>query len=114
MKSKPVIYSILAFGLAACLTACVTEREEKEAKLEAQAKVSRAQAEKIALTKAPGGTIKQGEIENEKGKLIWSFDITMPGTKDIKEVNVDAITSDVISVETETPQKEAKEKKEKD
>ncbi len=120
MKNKNIIYSILALGLAAGLTACMTEREEKEehkekeAKLEAQAKISRAEAEKIALAKAPGGTIKEGEIENEKGKLIWSFDITMPGTKDIKEVNVDAITGEVISVEAETPEKEAKEKKEKD
>src|SRR5215831_8836262 len=112
MKNRNVIYSILALGLAASLTACMTEKEdqkEKEAKLVTQAKVTRAEAEKIALAKAPGGTIKEGEIENEKGKLIWSFDISMPGTKDIKEVNVDAITGDVLSVETETPDKEAKE-----
>jgi uncharacterized membrane protein YkoI len=119
MKSKNVVHSILVLGLAAGLTGCMTEREEKEykekeAKLEAQAKISRAEAEKIALAKAPGGTIKEGEIENEKGKLIWSFDITIPGTKDIKEVNVDASTGEVISVETETPAKEAKEAKEKD
>jgi len=67
------------------LSACVTA-ERKEAKLEAQAKVSRTDAEKIALAKVPDGTIKEGEIEKENGKLIgsvlirhyqliWSFDI---------------------------------------
>ena len=40
-------------------------------------------------------------MEKEHGKLIWSFDIATPDTKDITEVNVDAITGDVVSVEKE-------------
>ena len=52
-----------------------------------------------ALAKAPGGTVKEGELEKEKGKLIWSFDIATPDTRDITEVNVDAITGQVVSVE---------------
>jgi uncharacterized membrane protein YkoI len=120
MKKKNIICSLLCLGLLTGLNACMTEREEKEehkekeARLESQAKISRADAEKTALTKAPGGTIKEGELEKEKGKLIWSFDITIPGSADIKEVQVDAISGEVVSVETETPKKEAKEKKEKD
>jgi len=120
MKTKNIICSIVTLGLLTGLTACMTEREEKEehkakeAKLESQAKISRADAEKTALMKAPGGTIKEGELEKEKGKLIWSFDIALPGTADIKEVQVDAISGEVVSVETETPKKEAKEKKEKE
>ena len=124
MKMKNIIGSMLAVTLLTGLTACKTEREEgeeheghraaKEAKLEAQAKVSRADAERAALAKAPGGTIKEGELEKEHGKLIWSFDISMPGTSDIKEVHVDAMTGEVISTETESAAKEAKEKKEKD
>jgi uncharacterized membrane protein YkoI len=120
MKIKNIIWSLVTIGLLSGLTACMTEREEKaehkekEAKLEAQAKVSKADAEKIALAKAPGGTIKEGELEKEKGKLIWSFDISIPGSANIKEVQVDAITGEVVSVEAETPSKEAKEKKEKD
>ena len=97
---------MLAGGLAGCVT-----EEKKEAKLQAEAKVSRADAEKSALAKVPGGTIKEGELEKEKGKLIWSFDITTPGSSDIKEVQVDAISGQVISVETETAAAEAKEKK---
>src|SRR6266850_6132949 len=99
--------------LAICSTGCVTE-EKKELKLQAEAKVSKADAEKAALAKVPGGTIKEGELEKEKGKLIWSFDISQPGTTDIKEVHVDAITGEVIAMETESAAKEAKEKKEKD
>ena len=90
------------------LTACVTN-QPNAAQLAAQAKIPRADAEKTALAKVPGGTIKEGELEMEKGKLIWSFDISIPGSKDIKEVAVDAITGGVIAVETETPADQARE-----
>ncbi len=98
--------ALLAGGLAGCVTG-----KNKEAKLEAQAKISRAEAEKIALAKVPNGTIKEGEIEKEKGKLIWSFDIATPGTADISEVQVDALTGGVVAVEHESPAEQAKEKK---
>ena len=96
------------------VSGCMTEKHGghgKEARLEAEAKVSKADAEKIALEKVPGGTIKEGELEKEKGKLIWSFDVSTPGTKDITEVHVDAISGAVIAVDKETAKDEAKEKK---
>ena len=88
---------------------CATEAQ-KDAKLQSEAKISRAEAEKIALSKVPGGTIKEGEIEKEKGKLIWSFDIATPGTADITEVHVSALNGEVVAVEKETPSQQAKEK----
>jgi uncharacterized membrane protein YkoI len=99
--------------VAGLFVGCASEKGEKEeaAKLEAQAKVSRADAEKTALARVPNGTIKEGEIEKEKGKLIWSFDIATPGTNDITEVNVDAVTGEVVAVKKETPKDEAKEMK---
>ena len=57
----------------------------------------------------PGGTVKDGELEREKGKLIWSFDVTVPDSKDIKEVAVDALTGEVVAVDTETAADRAKE-----
>lgn len=77
------------------------------------AKIARADAERTALAKAPGGVIKEGELEKEKGKLIWSFDIAMPGSKDILEVHVDANTGEVIGTETESESHEKAEKSEK-
>jgi uncharacterized membrane protein YkoI len=123
MKIKNIICSAITVGLlAGGLTACVTEKEEgKEgnegekaaaAKLASEAKITRAEAEKIALDKVPGGTIKEGDIEREKGKLLWSFDITTPGTKDITEVQVDAMTGEVLDVAKETVADQEKEKKE--
>jgi hypothetical protein len=116
-SGRRLVCSLLAIFAAGVLTGCVCcekgekqhNKEAKQAKLMAEAKVSRADAEKTALAKVPNGTIKEGELEKEKGKLIWSFDITTPDTKDITEVAVDAITGDVISVEKETAENEAKE-----
>ena len=56
----------------------------------------------------PGGTIKEGELEKEHGKLQWSFDIATPDSKDITEVNVDVISGNVISVNKESAESEAK------
>jgi len=110
MKNKVIISGVLAAAIIALGAAgCASEKQE-QAELQAQAKISKAQAQQTALAKAPGGTVKEGELEKEKGKLIWSFDITIPDSKDITEVNVDAITGDVVSVEKETPEQQAKEK----
>jgi hypothetical protein len=87
------------------------EKGEKasQAELMAKAKVSKETAQQTALAKVPNGTIKDGEIENENGKLQWSFDVATPGSTDITEVNIDAMTGDVISVNKESAADEAKE-----
>lgn len=110
MKRKTIIRTLLAFVMIGTIAGCATQGE-REAKLESQAKISRADAEHIALAKVPGGTIKEGELEKEKGKLIWSFDISTTGSRDITEVQVSAVTGEIVSVENESAEKEAKEKK---
>jgi uncharacterized membrane protein YkoI len=112
MKAKTTLFA----GLSAVIllaTGCATDKEN-DAKLQSQAKISRSDAEKVALAKVPGGTIKESELEKEKGKLIWSFDISTPGTAYITEVNVDAITGEIVGVEKESPAQQTKEKKDKD
>ena len=104
MKIRTAGWLILVAGL---FIGCASD---KQSKLEAEAKVTKPEAEKIALTRAPNGTIKEGELEKEKGRLIWSFDIATPDSKDITEVQVDAQSGQVVSVEKETPKQEVKEK----
>ena len=100
----------MALGLLGVgLTACVSEKTE-QTRLGSRAKISRPEAEKIALARVPRGKVKDAELEEEKDKLIWSFDIATPGTKDITEVHVNALTGEIISVENETPASEKKEK----
>jgi uncharacterized membrane protein YkoI len=109
MNTKNILSLLAILSLAAGLTGCLTE-EKREAKLEAQAKITQVDAERIALAKVPGGTIKESELEKEKGKLIWSFDIATPGSKDVTEVQVDAVSGAVVSVEKESAAAEKKEK----
>jgi uncharacterized membrane protein YkoI len=110
MNHRIITSGMLAAVTGVCLLAGCTSEQQEQAELQSQAKISREQAQQTALTKAPGGTVKEGELEREKGKLIWSFDIATPGTPSITEVAVDALTGDVVSVDTETPGQEAKEK----
>lgn len=121
MKNKIIISGILAGTLAFGLAGCASEKCEKHehcskpdkaAKLAAQAKVTKAEAEKAALAKVSGGTVKESELENEGGKLIWSVDISVPDSKEIKEVAVNAITGEAGAVETESEADQAKEKAE--
>jgi uncharacterized membrane protein YkoI len=64
--------------------------------------VSDADARRAALSRIPGGKIVQAELEEEDGKLIYSFDIRVEGQAGIEEVHVDARTGLVISQEHET------------
>lgn len=74
-------------------------------------KIGMTKARAIAVTKADGGKLKASELEKEGGKWIYSFEFSnKKGT--ITEVNVEAYTGEVISVEDEDPAKEAKEARE--
>lgn len=71
-------------------------------------KLTRAQAQKVALAKAPG-TVESAELEKEHGKLVWSFDIRTSKTG-ITEILVNAKDGSIVAVQHETPAKEAAEK----
>jgi uncharacterized membrane protein YkoI len=65
------------------------------------AKVTMAAALQMALKAAPG-TVLVAELENEDGKLIFSFDILPgPAATALKEIHVDAKTGAVIKTEIE-------------
>ena len=110
MKTTLSIVAIAsAISLSGLAPSTVSAAEETQAQLQSEAKVTRADAEKTALAKVPNGSIKDGEIEREHGKLIWSFDIAKPQSKNITEVQVDAKTGEIANVHVETPKDQAKE-----
>jgi uncharacterized membrane protein YkoI len=106
MKFTTTLTTALLAGL---LAGCASDKQQK---LQAEAKITKGDAERIALAQAPNGSIKEGELEKEKGRLVWSFDITTPGSRDTTEVQVDAQSGQVVSVTKETPEREKQEKKE--
>src|ERR1700737_5273755 len=78
-----------------------------KAALRKEAKITMEQAQKTALGKE-AGKIKSKELEREKGRLIYSFDIKM--ADGIHEVNIDAMTGEVVEDTVESAAAEAKEK----
>jgi len=84
-------------------------KKEIPAALAKKAKVSEDVAAKAALARVPKGQIQTVELEEEKGKLIYSYDIKVPGKSGIDEVGVSAITGKVVAYGHETPADEKKE-----
>lgn len=80
-------------------------------KLKAEAKVKEGDAMATAMKEVPNGKIESGEIERENGKLIYSFDMKVPGKSGVEEVNVDAMTGGVVAHEHETAKAEKAEAK---
>lgn len=106
ITTSHVLFLSASLALVAASGCATSEHHASEAKL------SRADAEKAALARVPNGTVKEGELEKEHGLLIWSFDISQPGTKDITEVHVNANTGEIVRVEKEDQAAQAKEAKE--
>jgi hypothetical protein len=77
-----------------------------------QAKITADSAIAVAKATLPKATISSAEIEQENGKLIYSFDMKTAGKSGIDEVNVNALTGKLVG----KPQHEsaADEKKEAD
>lgn len=89
----------------------VKARHETQSQLRAEAKISEADARKVALAEVPNGKLQSSELEREGGRLIYSFDIKVTGKSGIEEVHVDALDGKVIAHEHETPKDEKKEAK---
>ena len=95
--------TVLTIGVAAPAAAQQTLRKE--------AKITEAEARKTALASVPGGKVQSHELEREKGRLIYSYEIKVAGKPGVEEVNVDAKTGEVVTHEHENAKDEAKEKK---
>lgn len=120
--TKFALFSFLILGVfgisAASVSAQENERGEKNErgehegkvsnKLSKKAKITLAQAREIAL-REDNGTVESEELEKEKGKLVYSFDIRN-STGTITEIWVDAKTGKVVHKSEENAEAEAKEK----
>ncbi len=106
-----LVKRILTLALALATVPAFAKDKQTQADLQKEAKVTREAAEKTALARVPNGVVKEGELEREHGKLVWSFDIATPGSKDVTEVQIDAKTGAVVSTHKETAAQEAAEKK---
>lgn len=83
----------------------------KEAKpgLLRQATITPDAATRTAMQQVTNGQIQEAEIEQEHGKLVYSYDVKVPGKSGIDEVLVDAKTGTIVSHTHESPAAEAAE-----
>lgn len=112
---RPIHLVSIAIATASLLAAgamsAQSSKPMKEDKpgLLAKAKITPDSARGTALARVKGGTIREEGIEEEGGKLVYSFDIAVAGKTGIEEVQVDAASGKIVSVEHETPADQAAE-----
>jgi hypothetical protein len=108
---KPTfIFTIVLIAIVASLGSIeVSQAAAPGAAIATRPKISKAMAAATALKWVPAGIIQEGDLEEEKGRLVWSFDIAVLNSANIIEVQVDAVTGSVISVVPETPTQQATE-----
>jgi uncharacterized membrane protein YkoI len=51
----------------------------------------------------PGGAIVSGNLERDKNRLVWWFDVSIPGSRNVKAIQLDAYSGAVVSNTIETP-----------
>lgn len=108
MKTITIAALALAGGASLAGAQATYKREIPDA-LAKKAKVTEDVAAKAAIARVPKGEIQTVELEEEKGKLIYSYDIKVPGKTGIDEVGVSAVTGKVVAFSHETPADEKKE-----
>lgn len=106
-----ILASALLFVGARAGAQATKPAANSQAALRREAKIAEADARKTALAAVPGGRVRSHELEREKGKLIYSYDIKVAGKAGIEEVNVDAITGAIVAQQHEGAKAEAKERK---
>ena len=108
MKPKDFLRSVIfivvlsAFGI---LSGAASDKNEAKH----SSKITKARAEQIALTKVPRGSIRSAELETARGHRFWSVYIAKPGSKNAKEIRVDATSGQILAVQTEKPEDQAEE-----
>ncbi|HEY0412772.1 MAG TPA: PepSY domain-containing protein [Allosphingosinicella sp.] len=76
-----------------------------------QPRISMQAARAKALAYVPNGHIRSAELETEKGRLIYSFDIQVPKRSGVEEVQISALDGSLVSRKHETAAAESREAK---
>jgi uncharacterized membrane protein YkoI len=78
----------------------VALREERPGLL-ARARITEAEARSLALARVPAGRVVDAELEEEDGRLVYSYDLEVDGLPGRMDVEIDAMTGEVLGVEHE-------------
>jgi Peptidase propeptide and YPEB domain len=92
MKISALVLSLSLVVVGSAAAQKPTYARDVPAKLAARAKVSEADAVAAARKLLPHATVAALELEQENGRLIYSFDMKTAGKEGIDEVNIDAMS----------------------
>jgi hypothetical protein len=77
LRSVILIVALSAFGISSGVAS-----DKMEAKH--SSKITKTRAERIALTKVPGGSVRSAELETARGRRFWSVYIAKSGSKNAR------------------------------
>lgn len=111
MLALPFAGTLLAAsaGVSSLAAQQPTYKRDLPAALMKQATVTEPAAARLTLASVRNGQIQAVELENEGGRLLYSYELKVPGRSGIEEVNVNAKTGKVVNTEHESPAAEGKE-----
>jgi hypothetical protein len=68
-------------------------------------------ARATALAAVSNGTVQSAELETERGRKVWSIDVSRPHSAAVIEILVDAKSGRIVSKRTESPREQKREAK---
>jgi uncharacterized membrane protein YkoI len=107
VKAKDFVGTLIL--IAALTVVSISSGASDESRATHPGKITKNRAERIALTKVHGGTIRSAELESANGHHFWSVYIAKPGSKNAREIRVDASNGHILAVQTERPEDQAEE-----
>ena len=102
LRSVFLVIALSAFGISSGVAS-----DKDEGKI--SGKITKARAEWIALTKVPAGSVRSVELQTTGAQRFWSVYIAKPGSKNAKEIHVDASSGQILAVQEESPADQAEE-----
>jgi len=105
-RSLGIAAAFVVFGASSAAAQSTTYKRDIPDSLAKEAKVTESAAAAAAQKRVPKGTIQAVELEREGGRLLYSYELKVPGKTGIDEVNVDAKTGKSLRTEHESPAKE--------
>ena len=87
------LFTILASSLVVGLSLLQASPEEPKD----GAKITRNEAEHIALRDHAGARVTAAKLETVQGKMVWLVDVAEPKTQHVMHVSVDAMSGHILS-----------------
>ncbi|MCI0432505.1 MAG: PepSY domain-containing protein [Gemmatimonadetes bacterium] len=102
MRNALVLGTVAALAVGATAAWKIQrDHDRHQDALSTRAAISLAQAEATALAAHPGARIVESEIEDENGRLIYSFELEVDSQSGEVDVEVDAMTGELLPADAE-------------